>query len=64
MADFCRQCSLEHFDRDFGDLRGLSKPEDTARKLYAPVLCEGCEFIFVDHLGVCVSENCLEEHRV
>lgn len=62
MADFCKQCSEDVFDRDFGDMRGLSQPEDTARKLYASVLCEGCGPCHVDHLGVCISANCLKEH--
>lgn len=56
MADFCKQCSLETFQKDFGDLAGLSKLEDTAAGLYPVVLCEGCGPIQVDHTGLRVTE--------
>ena len=59
MADFCKQCSIDHFGQDFRELAGLSKPQDTANKLYANVICEGCGHIQVDHEGVCVTTNCL-----
>ena len=63
MADFCHQCSIETFGKDFGELAGLSKPEDTERKLYAQALCEGCGFILVDHTGKCMSPGCFENHN-
>ena len=63
MADFCMQCSEDHFGEDFGDMRNISKPNDTSRGLYAEVLCEGCGPIQVDHLGRCVSEDCMEKHK-
>jgi hypothetical protein len=59
MADFCRQCSEELFGRDFGDLKGLTTEEDTKKKLYTDVvICEGCGFIQVNHLGECISTDC------
>ena len=58
MADFCRQCSIETFGEDFGDLKGLSTPEHTAQGLYAVVLCEDCGPIQVDHEGNCISPDC------
>jgi hypothetical protein len=61
MADFCKQCSVKTFGEDFGDLAGITKPEDEARELYCVVLCEGCGCIQVDSEGKCVSENCLEK---
>lgn len=61
MADFCKQCSIETFGEDFGDLKGLSMPEHTAQGLYMTALCEGCGPIQVDHEGVCVSEDCIEK---
>lgn len=63
MADFCKQCSLMNFGEDFGDLAGITKPEDQADNRYALVLCEGCGAIQVDVEGVCVSYDCLEKHN-
>lgn len=60
MADFCLQCSGEHFDGPTNDLAGLSTPENTAVGLFPIVLCEGCGAIQVDHTGRCVSIDCLE----
>jgi hypothetical protein len=60
MADFCRQCSLETFGKDSQELANLSMPEDTAKNMYPVVLCEGCGSIQVNHLGACVSQDCLE----
>ena len=51
MADFCKQCSIEMFGTDTGDLAGLSTPVDTAAGTFAIVLCEGCGSIAVDHEG-------------
>lgn len=62
MADFCKQCSIEIFGEDFGDLRGLSTPGDTEQGLYAVVICEGCGGTQVDHEGKCVSDHCLKGH--
>lgn len=65
MADFCRQCALDMWGPDpvYGrDLAGLSSPEDTAKGLYAVVICEGCGYIQVDHEGNCVSWDCLCHH--
>ena len=52
MADFCRDCSIETWGQDFGDLAGLSTKEDTENGLFCVVLCEGCGVIEVDHEGV------------
>lgn len=60
MADFCQQCSIEMFGEDFGELAGMSKPDDTANGLFALALCEGCGHILVDHSGRCVSTDCME----
>jgi hypothetical protein len=62
MADFCKQCSIEHFGKDHHDLAELSTPEDTTNDLYASALCEGCGPIQVDHTGNCVSD-CFEGHN-
>ena len=62
MADFCRQCSIYMFGKDYGDLKGLSSEEDTKNELYAIALCEGCGLIQVDHEGNCVSPDCGIDH--
>lgn len=48
MADFCQQASMELFDDDFGDLRGLCR-----EGYFVDVLCEDCGFSMVDYEGVC-----------
>lgn len=62
MADFCKQCSIDMFGEDFGDLAGLSSKEETERGLFALVLCEGCGPAQVDHEGKCISVDCLKKH--
>lgn len=61
MADFCKECSLEDFGRDFGDLANLSTEADTKNALYAVVLCEGCGPIQVDHTGTRVGTKGIED---
>jgi hypothetical protein len=46
MVDFCKQCSIKVFGKDFGDLANLCKENE-----YTEVLCENCGFILVDHTG-------------
>lgn len=54
MADFCRQCSLDIFGEDFGDLAGLAGlgPTHFPGWGYA-ALCEGCGLILVNDYGEC-----------
>ena len=59
MADLCRQCSLDTFGEDFGDLAGLGSSQ-TPPKTLGPgegwsVICEGCGFILVDEGGNCID---------
>lgn len=61
MADFCKQCSIKLFGKDFGNLKRLSKASQTKKKLYPLVICEGCGPIQVNHLGECVSKDCLKK---
>lgn len=51
MADYCKQCSVEYFGEDYRELAGLCKPDEIAS-----VICEGCGFIHVNHLGECVTD--------
>lgn len=62
VADFCRECSIDNFGRDFRELEGLCSPGYTT-----PALCEGCSQtmsgVLVDHYGVCQGgERCSEGH--
>lgn len=56
MADFCKECSIKIFGKDFRDMVGLSTREDTINKIYAPAFCEECGPILVDHWGTKVYE--------
>jgi len=58
MADFCKECSEEMFDKDFKELAGL-QGED--KEKFPVVICEGCGPIQVDNEGKCISRDC-EKH--
>lgn len=58
MADFCNQCCID-MGFDPGELAGISTPEDTAKGLFAHVICEGCGWTQVDHEGNCIHDDCL-----
>jgi hypothetical protein len=61
MADFCKQCSIENFDSDMGDLKGLCQED-----YIVEVLCEGCGPVYVNHEGKCVGDRgftCLKKHE-
>ena len=58
MADFCKQCSLEIFLEDFGDLRGLGDGTPLPPGHGWSALCENCGPIVVDDEGNCISDNC------
>lgn len=59
MAEFCMQCSEDHFGFDDGGLAGLTTPEQFAAGTAALVICEGCGLIQVDPQGRCLSTDCL-----
>ena len=61
MADFCKQCSIDMFGEDFGDLAGITTEEDTQNDRAVLVMCEGCGPTYVDHTGKCVSGTCLRK---
>lgn len=62
MADFCKQCSIATFGKDFEDMARLCTKGDNEKNEYSEVLCEGCGFIQVNYLGECVTAGCLEKH--
>lgn len=59
MADFCKQCSIDTFGKDFGDLKGLCKPDEMVH-----TLCEGCGSNLVNSEGECICVDCLKKHGV
>jgi hypothetical protein len=64
MADFCKQCSIDMFGKDFKELANCVTEEQFKNEgLMATVLCEGCGAIQVDHEGNCLSEDCGGDHR-
>jgi hypothetical protein len=60
MSEFCKQCSILIFGEDFGNLKGISKPEDAEKNIYPIVICEGCGPIQVNPEGECISNDCLK----
>ena len=54
MAEFCGQCSQDHFGTINNDFIGLSTESDDANELYSSVICEGCGSTYVDSHGMCV----------
>lgn len=51
MAAFCKQCSIDMFGKDFGDLAWASLPHYD--------LCEGCGgYVWVDGQGRCIDRAC------
>lgn len=62
MSSFCKQCSIDVFGEDFGDMAGISKLEDTKAGLYALVLCEDCGGVQVDHEGNCITHDSKPGH--
>lgn len=63
MSDFCKQCSLDNFGKDFGDLANITTAKDIAQNKSAAVICEGCGPIQVDVDGTCLSENCYKKGK-
>ena len=60
MADFCKQCSVEVFGMDTGDLKGLLTKEESDAGMVVCVICEGCGYVEVNHEGACVATYCAE----
>lgn len=63
MADFCQQCSIEKFGKDFGELAGITTQEAWSKGESCVVICENCGPIQVDPDGRCVSIDCLHQHE-
>lgn len=51
MADFCKECSIETFGKDFGDFAGIITEEQFKSNNEYYELCEGCGYARIDHEG-------------
>ena len=59
MADFCKQCSIEIFGKDFGDLKPTPEQIATLKEGEGfTELCEGCGFTVVGNEGECIYAFC------
>lgn len=63
MADFCKQCSINIFGEDFGELAEITTDEDIAEGKYAIVLCEDCGLTQVLPGGSCIVNCMKKEHK-
>ena len=57
MAEFCRQCSIELFGKDFGEAARPGKPDPEPGYGWG-FLCEGCGFTVVNKEGECIATHC------
>jgi hypothetical protein len=57
MAAFCKQCSIEMFGEDFGDL-SLSPDEVIPAGVGRIELCETCGWVRVSPDGECIDPTC------
>lgn len=58
MADFCKQCSMEIFLEDYGDLANLGPASELTEGNGWKALCEGCGSIVVAQDGSCIAKWC------
>jgi len=58
MADFCKQCSIDMFGEDFGDLANLGPAEELGEGEGWSALCETCGGIVVSQEGTCIADWC------
>lgn len=57
MANFCKECSIAHFGKDFGDLAKLMPESDYDEDHGALDLCECCGPVVVDYEGKRMNED-------
>lgn len=62
MADFCKQCSIEMFGQDYGDLKGLGDGKELEKDFGWTAICEGCGYTIVNDEGKCIAVDCLMKH--
>jgi len=62
MGDLCKQCSVDIFGEDFGDMKGIGGGGTLEEGEGWRALCEGCGPTVVDDEGRCVCPTCLKKH--
>jgi hypothetical protein len=63
MAEFCKQCADE-LGFPESDFKGACKEIELDEDVGFVVVCEGCGFVLVDHLGQCMGNSgCLKKHE-
>jgi hypothetical protein len=62
MADFCKQCSIEIFGKDYKELAGLGDGTPLLEGQGWSALCEDCGFIVVNDEGECITPICSKQH--
>ena len=62
MAEFCTECAKELFGEEIeSDFKGILPKEEFEKGQISSVLCEGCGYIYVNHLGDKLNEEYLED---
>lgn len=62
MAEFCTECAKELFGEEIeSDFKGILPKEEFEKGQILSVLCEGCGYIYVNHLGDKLNEEYLED---
>ena len=62
MAEFCTECAKELFGNEIeSDFKGILPKEQFEKGQILSVLCEGCGYIYVNHLGERLSIEYLEQ---
>ncbi len=52
MADYCQQCSIDIFGKDYEDFKGMVGKGDILNDI-----CEGCGRTNMDHTGKCLGND-------
>lgn len=58
MADFCKQCSIDHFGEDMKDLANLGDVSTLKPGEGWTAICEGCGLTVVNNEGECILDDC------
>lgn len=58
MADYCQQCSVDLFGKDFRELAGLGRGKKLDAGMGWTAMCEWCGLTLVDDEGRCIAPQC------
>lgn len=58
MAEFCVECAKEMWGKEIdSDFNGILSENEFKKGQLLSVLCEGCGYIYVNHLGQKIDEE-------